>query len=231
LAGLLDSDGSVYEPTKRVRFHNTSQELRDAAAELARSLGEQVTLTQGWAKGYGKVVMSYNAGWTPTTVPFAASVKASRSRVRTKAQWHAVTRIERIESVPTRCIGVDSPTRTFLCGLDMMPTHNTGLHGLERYVPTSAEYRWQVALSANAAGSGFAGIPDAPVLDFPQPDYGIEEAVIVQDDEPRREPARARTAGEQDPDPTDPPPGSRPSTGDGGTAWPKVPSIPKGDES
>jgi len=33
----------------------------------------------------------------------------------------------------------------------------TALHGLERYVPTSAEYRWQVALSGSAAASGFAG--------------------------------------------------------------------------
>lgn len=37
-----------------------------------------------------------------------------------------VTNIEQVDSVPTQCIKVDSSTNTFLCGTNMIPTHNTG---------------------------------------------------------------------------------------------------------
>jgi recombination protein RecT len=89
----------------------------------------------------------------------------------------------------------------------------TALHGLETYVPTSAEYRWQVALSGNAAGSGFAGIPDVPVLEYgPSPDDGIQDAVVVED-EPQKSTA---------PQPDEP--------AQTGTGWPAVPPIPGGGE-
>lgn len=39
----------------------------------------------------------------------------------------------------------------------------TALHKLEPYVPTSAAYRWEIA-AANANGSGWKGVPDAPVV-------------------------------------------------------------------
>jgi recombination protein RecT len=109
----------------------------------------------------------------------------------------------------------------------------TGLHGLERYVPTSAAYRWEVAASANAAGSGFAGIPDVPVLEYgPSPDDGVEDAVIVEDPpEQRPRPMAARAAHT-------PPANGEPGKGqelplseqDAG-GWPTVPSIPNGEQS
>lgn len=79
----------------------------------------------------------------------------------------------------------------------------TGMHGLERYVPTSAEYRWQVALSGSAAASGFTGIPEAPVLEYgPSPDDGPIDAELV--DEPARPAPR-----EQRQAPATPPPARR----------------------
>lgn len=75
----------------------------------------------------------------------------------------------------------------------------TALHGLERYVPTSAEYRWQVALSGSAAGAGFAGIPDAPVLEYgPSPDDGPIDAEVV--DEPARPALREQRQPPAEPD-------------------------------
>ena len=40
---------------------------------------------------------------------------------------HQITRIEPIASVAVRCIQVDSPSRLYLCGDAMVPTHNTFL--------------------------------------------------------------------------------------------------------
>lgn len=55
----------------------------------------------------------------------------------------------------------------------------TGLHVLERYVPTSAEYRWQVAASEAAASTGFAGVPRGHA---PSPDDTVYDAELVDDD-------------------------------------------------
>ena len=55
----------------------------------------------------------------------------------------------------------------------------TALHVLEGFVPTSAEYRWQVA-KAEAAARDWQGIPDRSVV----PPYGggdVEDAVVVDE--------------------------------------------------
>lgn len=66
----------------------------------------------------------------------------------------------------------------------------TGLHVLERWVPTSAEYRWSLAESAAAAVDPKSGFPrtvlERPVMpagadDMAEPDAGIQDAVIVDD--------------------------------------------------
>lgn len=94
----------------------------------------------------------------------------------------------------------------------------TGLHGLETYVPTSAEYRWTVALSGSAASSGFAGIPDVPVLEYgPSPDDGPIDAELVDDVPPRgpsavrQAPAAPPPARQEQENPTDAQSGTEPA--------------------
>jgi hypothetical protein len=36
-----------------------------------------------------------------------------------------VISVEKVETVPTQCIVVDSPTHTYLAGYSMIPTHNS----------------------------------------------------------------------------------------------------------
>ena len=44
--------------------------------------------------------------------------------------WRYIISIEKVESVPTKCIMVDSPSRTYLAGETLTVTHNTFLLGL-----------------------------------------------------------------------------------------------------
>jgi hypothetical protein len=127
LAGLMDSDGSADRRSGRVTFVNTDHGIAASVAELARSLGEHVTVTQVDGHGYGKSVRSWNVQWRPLVIPFALPRKASNCRTRSKVARNIVAAIERVESVPTRCISVDSPSRTFLASRDMVPTHNSAL--------------------------------------------------------------------------------------------------------
>jgi len=39
--------------------------------------------------------------------------------------WHYIKNVERVESVPVRCITVDSSDSLYLCGKQYIPTHNT----------------------------------------------------------------------------------------------------------
>lgn len=131
LRGLMDSDGTWNPARRRVVFTNTNQALSLAVAELARSLGERVCFSRVTRTGYGKAVQSYDVEWSPSFTPFALPRKADKVQVgKAKMHQHRVVSVTRIESVPTQCITVDSPTSTYLCGEAMIPTHNTD-RGLE----------------------------------------------------------------------------------------------------
>lgn len=127
LAGLMDS-GGIADKRGRAIFASTDLGLRDAVLELARSLGERPRAGQRIVNGYGKTVQAYTAEWRPRgAAPFALDRKAARVTPRQVLRGISVAKVERVVSVPTRCIAVDSPTHTFLVGRDFVPTHNTAM--------------------------------------------------------------------------------------------------------
>jgi hypothetical protein len=181
LRGLMDADGTIWQrrgTSGRVRFFNTSGRLARAVAELARSLGEQVLEVEYDGRGYGKTVHVYQVSWTPSVMPFATAAKAPRTRLRVVPSYnHRVKTITPVDSVPTCCIAVDSPSRTFLAGSAMIPTHNTAARRLEPWVPTSAEYRReQLRASASAAVASGNGMPVLAAADAPE----IHDAEVIE---------------------------------------------------
>lgn len=42
-----------------------------------------------------------------------------------KSSFRNIKSIDLVNTVPTKCLEVDSPTHTFLCGFGLIPTHNT----------------------------------------------------------------------------------------------------------
>jgi len=61
----------------------------------------------------------------------------------------------------------------------------SALHRLETFVPTSAEYRWQLASSEAGASTGFAGIPDRPARSYGGSPDDVVDAELVDDLPPR----------------------------------------------
>lgn len=126
LRGLMDSDGHVDKAHGRARFTSTTADLTSAVAELARSLGEVVHLPKPrQVTGFGKTVTVHEVAWQPSFAPVGSPRKVANYRPRKVASYRGVKAIEPTLSVPTKCISVDSPTETYLCGIDMVPTHNT----------------------------------------------------------------------------------------------------------
>ena len=126
LQGLLDTDGT--SSGGAIEFCNTKYNLAMAVAELARSLGHKVSIKEGLAKLYGRVIgPRWRLSWTPYEYVFKLPRKRKTQRIgsRETLRWHYVVKMTRIPSVPVRCISVDSPNRMYLASESMIPTHNS----------------------------------------------------------------------------------------------------------
>ena len=141
LAGLMDSDGHIDKSRGRAIFASTDVRLAEQVLELVCSLGETAVMSSRVQHGYGKDVECFRVAWTPSFCPCTLSRKARNFRTRRIAQYRGVKSIEQIESVPTRCIAVDSPSKTYLAGRSMIPTHNTVFRRLTKWVELSPELR------------------------------------------------------------------------------------------
>lgn len=134
LQGLMDTDGTVtvYRPgsTPRCEFTGTNQNLCYGVWRLARSLGLKAKISEGRATLRGR---DCGAKWRVT---FTASRESPVFRLDRKqailpekigkrSTTLTITSCDEVESVPTKCIGVDSADHLFLAGHGCVPTHNT----------------------------------------------------------------------------------------------------------
>lgn len=131
LAGLLDTDGTV-SPQGTVQFTSVLPGLAEDVLELVVSLGYRATRAGGVARLNGR---DCGPEWTiafTTTDPvfrLQRKLKSLKSRgarhnpQRTRNRY--VKSVDPVPSRPLRCISVDSPSRLFLAGRSMIPTHNT----------------------------------------------------------------------------------------------------------
>ncbi len=128
LQGLMDTDGHA-KASGAVEFTATNRELADGVAELVLSLGCKVTIRTGRATLNGKDCgEKYRLVWTTTQLMFRLPRKLQRQKlcnVRRTTRYRYIIGCERIPSVPMRCITVDAPSRLYLAGASMVPTHNT----------------------------------------------------------------------------------------------------------
>lgn len=129
LQGLMDTDGGC-ENASTVSFTNTNEKLADSVYELVVSLGMRATRDSRPAMLNGaQHGTAYRVTFTPTMPVFRIPRKADRLRMdcgqRLRRCHRMIESVERIESVPMRCISVDSPNRMYLCGKGMIPTHNS----------------------------------------------------------------------------------------------------------
>jgi hypothetical protein len=129
LRGLMDTDGSWNSTRHQAVFTSTDKALAEDVRELACSLGQRAIVHAVTQSGFGLTVEAYRVTFTPTNGmnPFALSRKADKVHVPTDkfSKRRVIVAVEEIPTVPTQCIAVDSPDRTYLCTESMIPTHNT----------------------------------------------------------------------------------------------------------
>ena len=132
LQGLMDSDGYI-DVNGSACFYNTDLNLAKQVKELIESLGYKATYKEFVPKLRG-VECSICAIINFKPIEFVCRLSFKRNRIKIKplevqshlrAQWHYIKNIQEVESVPVRCITVDSKDNLYLAGKQLIPTHNT----------------------------------------------------------------------------------------------------------
>ncbi len=135
LRGMMDTDGcAVDRPTGDVELTLANEHLATQFEELIRSLGMQVESKQSYdirnddRYPLGEYIR-YRLNWTTGTPVFYLSRKLKKQAKVTPVtqQWHYISNIEPVETVPTQCIQVADAPNVYLVGKTLIPTHNSVL--------------------------------------------------------------------------------------------------------
>ena len=133
LCGLMDTDGYVSD-RGQISFDNTDLALVVATRELMLTLGYKPGAIQSKPDKRGfKVMYRVTLTCSPENEPpFRLRRKFNRCKPGKRPNGRLVRSIDRVPSVPVRCIQVDHPSGTFLAGEDFVVTHNSGLLNIAR---------------------------------------------------------------------------------------------------
>lgn len=119
LQGLIDSDGCI-DTNGRVQFTNVDRLLIEDTRDLICSLGYKPFIRQHSTAGW---ILSFRVDERPVA---RLRHKLERQRPLTVQQprYRYVTNVEKVPSVPVKCIGIDTPTHLFQVERGVV-THNT----------------------------------------------------------------------------------------------------------
>ena len=133
LRGLMDSDGNANPARKQAVFTSTEKTLSNDVMQLLLGLGQRVNqgdITR--STNFSENVQVYPLHFRPqhNINPFLLPRKADKINLEWGPGKSNVRRIKNIEKLnvirKVQCIMVNSPSNTYLCTHNMIPTHNTG---------------------------------------------------------------------------------------------------------
>lgn len=137
LRGLMDTDGNAHASGQCV-FTQADDEFANQVRELIVSLGIRTGVTRRAARtsmlanghaivGSGSTQIAFTPpdGMRVFNMPRKAEMQTRERRRMPRRGHHKIVSVERVDSVPVQCIGIDSETHLYLCGTSMIPTHNT----------------------------------------------------------------------------------------------------------
>ena len=128
LQGLMDTDGTA-DKRGQCEISLTNRKLAEGVQELILSLGIKCNFRESVAKLYGRIIgpcfkMKFLSG-DPVFRLDRKLARQKRADFRGTHTRRYIVKVEPVERVPLRCIQVDSPSHCYLCGREMIPTHNS----------------------------------------------------------------------------------------------------------
>ena len=140
--GLMDSDGTINKRGNQITFNQNSGQLFDDFCEMVASLGIKYSIRDKFNKRFNSV--SRECGFNtfrdehkvfklPRKLDRMNLISEANAKPRSKTV--SIVSCELVESVPVKCISVDSPNKLYRFGKTMLPTHNTTfIAGIKLYL-------------------------------------------------------------------------------------------------
>jgi hypothetical protein len=128
LQGLMDADGFFDKTHKRYVMSTDYEWQAKGMIKLLASLGVKATVNYVFRPGINNMPRKC---WDIKfkTTEFNPFLTRNQDCIITKdtaqSHYYSIKNVEEIETVPTQCIQVDSPSHTYLCTEHMLVTHNT----------------------------------------------------------------------------------------------------------
>ena len=162
LQGLVDSDGHITKARGHAEFTNKNYGLALSVAELVSSLGDVPCIKAVRRSGFGVEGTYFLVRWKSSFCCCRLQRKIDNYTERKVQKYRSIRSIEIVQPVPTKCISVDSRTNTYLAGMSMVPTHNTAVKMLMKFLPRTANDQLTMSVRADdAAEIGKQLPPDA----------------------------------------------------------------------
>lgn len=128
LQGLMDTDGYISKKGN-CEFCSVDETLATQVQALCFSLGIKTNVKKGYVKYNGENRVRYRLHFNPNIPVFRLQRKLNRinkaETQQNRKQRRFIVKVEPVESVPTKCITVDSPNSLYLATPNLIPTHNT----------------------------------------------------------------------------------------------------------
>lgn len=128
LKGLMDSDGYVSK-SGQCEFVQSSKSFINQFSELLSSLGIKHKVREKQIKLKDDIKTAYSVTFYVSKENTCFKLQRKHARLKEKLSPRmlnkSIVNIEKVKSVPTKCIGVASESNLFLAGKKMTVTHNT----------------------------------------------------------------------------------------------------------
>lgn len=126
LKGLMDTDGYYHESRKRFVMGTTQKWQAEDLLRLVSTLGIKATVFEVDKKCNGKIFKGWDVCFSTDGLnPFLVRNQDIDFPSKNKNTFRNIISVERVDTVATQCLEVDSPSHTFLFGDSMIVTHNT----------------------------------------------------------------------------------------------------------
>lgn len=130
LQGIMDADG-YYNPVRNRYVLTTTKEYQvDFSVKILSTLGIKPTVIPKIAvctnSSQGrKKIQAWDVCFTTDIYPFKVRKIDVKQPTNNRYKFRNIVKVVDVETVPTRCIEVDSNTHTYCFGYNMIVTHNT----------------------------------------------------------------------------------------------------------
>ena len=126
LRGLMDTDGYYHESRKRFVMSTTQKWQAKDLVKLVSTLGIKATIFEVDKKCNGKVFKGWDVCFSTNGLnPFLVRNQNIEFPSTDRYSFRNIVSVERVDTIATQCLEVDSPSHTFLVGESLIVTHNT----------------------------------------------------------------------------------------------------------